>query len=490
MFHVLIQILNCRYILGEVAPRIRGQQGSASIPSVTSNGNVVFNTWSKLCTDNNHVITCYADDGRIVVNSELSAASGIFAAGSVAKYPNHITGHATVAGEGVLDGSQAGKIAATNMVKNYCERERMDRRHVLRASNVFSNNKSLSVTRTDNLSTTSGLHGEGSALSSIGIHALCVGQCDSETMSTHGFWWTNQSRRLTRRDSVVPNGTTGKSAKAVYGPGVVYYLDRAGNIRGIMLWGLPYTKSSKSDELNNILIDRLKEIIHTNGDIIQEDHADAIQKMRLDPSLLCPSHLAEESRLLASISKSTSSDQKVRKKIPRPLHRFVPSKPMSTTKIGVLKRNEKIGTGSVGEDVFERDGHDLGSVEGERSRHPSLVHYFEYDWNSTQPISLDNLDADENLQHDDDSIYQPISKNPDNAARPPKEEPLWMRKGDAARMQSLNERLGVMFMENLKHGHFSDGTDAVQQAPTPKVVQDARDWIKNKSGGQGDESGE
>ena len=92
MFHVLIQILNCRYILGEVAPRIRGQQGSASISSVTSNGNVVFNTWSKLCTDNNHVITCYADDGRIVVNSELSAASGIFAAGSVAKYPNHITG--------------------------------------------------------------------------------------------------------------------------------------------------------------------------------------------------------------------------------------------------------------------------------------------------------------------------------------------------------------------------------------------------------------
>lgn len=421
------------------------------------------------------------------MNAELSAASGIFAAGSVAKYPNQITGHATVAGEGVLDGTQAGIIAATNMIKNYHERDKPGKHDALRSSNVFSNNKSLCVTRTDKLSTTSGSH---SSLSSIGISALCVGQCDSETMSTHGFWWTNQSRRLTRRASVLPsNASSGKSSKPIYGPGVVYYLDRAGSIRGVMLWGLPYTQSSNHDELNSVLVDRLKEIIHTNGKIIQEDHAAAIEKMRLDPTLLSPSHLAEESRHLSSIAMATSPGKATYEIVPRPLHRYVPSKPISTTKIGVLKRNEKIGSGSVGEDIFERTGHDLGSIEGERSRHPSLIHYFEYDWNSSQqPITMDDLDSVENLEIEDDSIYQPASKKPGNAARPPKEEPLWMRKGDMSRMQSLNEKVSLMFMENLKQGHFSDGRDAVQQAPTPKVVQSARNWIKNKSGSQGEDT--
>ena len=485
MHHLLYQNVswNTQHInssINTVAPRIRGQQGSASIPTVTPNGDVVFNTWAKICSDENKVISCYSDDGRIVVNSELSAASNIFAAGSVAKYPNHITGHATVAGEGVLDGSQAGDVAATNMSKDYHLREGKERHNVPPSSNIFSNNKSLSVCRSDRLSTTS-----SPSLSSVGIHALCVGQCDSETMSTHGFWWTNQSRRLTRRRSILSSSQSGRSRKPVYGQGVVYYLDRAGTIRGVMLWGLPFTKSSKSPQLNNPLIERMKNIIHTNGDAMQKDHADEIIKMRLDPDLLYPSHLAEESRILATMAINKSqSDQIVRKKVPRPLHRFLPSKPISVTKTGVLKRNEKIGTGSVGEDIFERAGHDIGSIEGERSRNPSLVHYFDYDWSSSRPMSLDDLDSEEeDIELDgDDLIYQPVSKNPDHAARPSKEEALWMRKGEIAKTQSFNEKINIMFMQNIRQGSFSDGSDAVKQAPTPQVISDAKKWINDRTG--------
>ena len=41
----------------------------------------------------------------------------IYAAGSVAKYPNNVTGHVIVAGEGIVDGTTAGKAAAENMAR-------------------------------------------------------------------------------------------------------------------------------------------------------------------------------------------------------------------------------------------------------------------------------------------------------------------------------------------------------------------------------------
>ena len=162
-----------------------------------------------------------------------------------------------------------------------------------------------------------------------------------------------------------------------------------------MLWGLPFTKSGKDGgPLNELVLERMKGIINTNGQIMLNDHKKAIEKMRLDPALLCPSHLAEEIMSLASLALSTSSAKRSRR-LPRPLHRYLPSKPISITSIGTLKKSAKIGTGTVGEDIFERAGHDLGFYEGERSRHPSLVHYFNYDWSSMEPISLDD---DESLR--------------------------------------------------------------------------------------------
>ena len=43
----------------------------------------------------------------------------IYAAGSVAKYPNNVTGHVIVAGEGIVNGTTANKAEAENMTRQY-----------------------------------------------------------------------------------------------------------------------------------------------------------------------------------------------------------------------------------------------------------------------------------------------------------------------------------------------------------------------------------
>eukprot|EP01083_Nonionella_stella_P237801 833886_1 len=254
-----------------------------------------------------------------------------------------------------------------------------------------------------------------------------------------------------------------------------------------MLWGLLFTKPGKDGgPLNELVLERMKGIINTNGQIMLNDHKKAIEKMRLDPALLCPSHLAEESMSLASLALSTSSAKRSRR-LPRHLHRYLPSKPISITSIGTLKKSAKIGTGTVGEDIFERAGHDLGFYEGERSRHRSLVQYFNYDWSSMQPISLCDDESGEDLYNDSIHSIGRSSKNPDNAARPPKKEPLWLRKNEEARMHSREDRLAEAFMYNRRRGHCSDGTDSARQAPTPKIITDAKQEYKKWVGDSDDD---
>lgn len=427
-----------------IAPRVVGQSGCASIPTLSNTlrkSHTTFRPWSKLTSVDEHVISCYSDDGRVSVNSELSAASNIYAAGSVAKYPNHTSGHATVAGEGVVEASAAGIIAADNMTKDYFARLNVDVKDEAHRTNIYFKTKSLPVLRTDRLWITSDEH---SALSNIGIHALFVGNCDSETMSTHGFWWTNLSRRLTRSHS-----NDSKRQKAVYGSGIVYYLDRAGTIRGIMLWGLPF--ASERGFLNQILVERLKNTIHSNGDDLIKEHKDLIATKNLDSSLLHTDHLSEESKALVSIALGTSKD-----KISRPIYRFTAAKPVHITSLGILRKSPMIGNGGVAEDIFERSTHHLGHFEGERMRHPSLVHYFDPSWYENRSKSvetLDKIDSDERM-----------SKNPDYAARPPKEETIWFRKAETSKTFSVNEAAAEQFLLNMKQGVFSDGSQAVEQA--------------------------
>ena len=472
-----------------MAPSVSGQQGTAVIPTIKEVANAIpkltFKPWSKLGAQK--TLTSYSDDGRVVVNSELNAASNIYAAGSVAKYPNHFTGHATVAGEGVVDGALAGKIAAANMAKQY--HNSMNFKEVTEdecealVNNTFSlaEEEKLPILRTDKMSSSDD---NTSALSSLGINALCVGQCDSENMSTHGFWWTNQfSRRMSRRSTNSESSRKERngSPRAVFGSGIVFYLDRSASIRGIMVWGLPFTSTKGDDDANDLnkdLIERIEAIIRTNGRVIKTTHKRTIEDLNLDHSLLSQTHLMEESKYLASLAYSSSSSKKDSMKgliNTRPLHRYIPSKPINVTSMGVLKRNKAIGNGGVGDDIFERSIRETGADE--TMRHPSLVHFFSYDWSTSQPIQLGDESNEDELESSENMIV----------SRPPKEEALWLRRNEVMKTTSLSDKMAEMFEYNLRKGQFSDGNDAVKQAPTPEFVENARDEV-NKWMGSANES--
>jgi len=458
-----------------VAPCRDGQRGSAVVPTLSASNSTLFPTlefqpWSKLTSIDESALACYADDGRIAVNSELSAAFNIYAAGSVAKYPNSSTGHASI-----MNRYLAGRLAANNMVKDYYNDSTFvnDIKNFTNdhSSRILSRHESIPVWRTDHGMGHHSFKGsEKSALAQVGIHALCVGQCDSTICGTHGFWWTNHNLNkkisIGRRFSAVTNEnnsrkvqkrkTMSTTQRAVYGSGVVFYLDRSGAIRGIMLWGLPFTNDTTvGDDLNESLVRRIKNIILTNGDIMMTEHESLIESLKLDTSKLQVAHLSEESKLLASLAISSTSNNFRTKQ--RPLHRFLQSKPVNVTSMGRLKRNEEIGYGSSGEDIFALDKESNDTIE-RCGRQQSLLHYhapsFEY-------------------------------KDSDFDARPPKEDLLWKRNSDSHKLLSINDTLSNLFTQNMRKGQFQDGSDAVQRAPTPKMFQDVReafdDWTSNKN---------
>jgi hypothetical protein len=108
-----------------LAPSINGIQGTAVVPTLgpnddndaSSSTSLNHLPWSSLVSPPS--IACYLDNGRISTNAEFEAVSSIFAAGSVAKYPNPCTGKAEVAGGKHLSSELVGKVAATNMVVGY-----------------------------------------------------------------------------------------------------------------------------------------------------------------------------------------------------------------------------------------------------------------------------------------------------------------------------------------------------------------------------------
>jgi hypothetical protein len=447
--------------LSKVAPAVDGEKGSASLPFITvddikESSISSHQSWAKFLPKKQRgVVSCYGSDSRVMVNSELCAASGVYAAGSVAKYPNNETGHTAVAGEGAIDGGLAGKIAAQNMIKAYSKRSG---RHTTKRynSNFVAQNESFSIWRTDTLS------GNGdtsqSSLPMLGIFSLCVGECDSETMSTHGFWWTNQAspnRHLSRRLSNVTTSNHGenKKYKPIYGSGVVYYLDRSGVIKGVMLWGLPFADSA--NELNSDLISRIKAVIRTDGKVVQDEHKNVTKTIGLTSS-----HLLEESKFLATlaVSKAPSpfiiSEGKIQNS--RPLHRYVPAKPISVTRTGNLKRHELTGHGVAGEDIFDRSLHD--SLLS-RNRNPSLIHYFRNELEPNDPFLNDGSSS---------AYMNNVNRDDDDSARPSKEDTIWMRRNEGNKTTSLSEKMNEIFMHHIMKGHFQDGSDAVKQAPKRK----------------------
>ena len=473
-----------------VSPSVSGQQGTAVIPTIQGITNTLpmirFKSWSKMGESN--VISCYSDDGRINVNSELCAASNIYAAGSVAKCPDHITGHASVAGEGIIHGSLAGAVAGRNMTKEYYNRvnrlnysldSSTNDNDVEPGSHSFTQDYSLPMLRTDKLSSS----GEAtSLLSSLGIHALCVGDCDSENMATHGFWWTNhslQNKRLSRRMTKRLNY---KGHKSVFGSGVVFYLDRAASIRGIMIWGIPFTTSENvagESDLNEQLLNRMKLTIQSNGENLKQHHERTIKQMSLDPSLLSQTHLAEESKFLASLALTTSQKQETNTNLQhsRLLHRYTPAKHVSITSMGLFKKSKPIGNGSVGDDIFERNINVAGGSD-QSTRHPSLIHYFSHDWGSSKAIVLE-IDEEENEDSQED-----VNEYNASMSRPAKEEAVWSRRNETFRFTSMNEKMSDIFVANMKKGQFFDGHDAVKQAPTPGIILNTAEEIERWIGSE------
>jgi hypothetical protein len=500
-----------------LAPSVSGLNGTAALPTynhaTTQKAGNNYQPWSSLVSPS--LITCYLEDGRVMTNAEFLAASSIYAAGSAAKYPNVRTGQADVAGGDHMSADLSGEIAARNMVKEYLGGKRNQHKnevshHVQETITVW---RSDQVSYVPSMSRDDGTRSitqptSSLALYSMGIHALCVGKCDS-TMATHGFWWTNTNSQLSDRKSTNrdnnstwdstgnmtrPNGfmrrITRKATNPVsrssfsrggslpvYGSGVVFYLDKCGSIQGVMLWGLPFTKNTSDvqSEMNHLLTDRIKEIIRTNGSISIRDHSDSIAKesygVSVDLDLLSYVHLSEESKFLAEIAltgnERDSSSFKPKIVLGKPLHRYTPWKPSEMTNLGKVRRKDV-------DDLFYSS-----STAGDSSHHTNQ-------WTKEQdrPPSLKRMYTMQGERIDSQPNEGQLL---DERSRPPKEEPLWLRQHDEMRFTNRKEAESSAFIRNMRAGQFSDGSEAVKQAPVPQVFIDANEQLRLWATDSGDE---
>ena len=477
-----------------VAPFVDGPRGTASLPTVNTpqylqsfiNKEPWFQSWSQLTSSQSDpsIVTCFDDDGRILVNAELQAASRVYAAGSVAKYPSSKTGHAQVAGEGSEDGARAGRRAASNMARDFHEhnsgRILFDKDRGSDLSSFAA--ESCPLLRSDMCSYLQSETAKTAVLSDVGITALCVGQCDSDKMSTHGFWWTNlaskrqtlhqaEVRRLpTKRPTRRRQTSTNWQKAPILGVGVVYYLDRTGHIQGIMTWGLPFTsKGMGSEELNEALVGRMKEIIRTNGGISQWE-AD-------ENSFLHSYHLSEETKKLVALaltkrlSRRDTTGPLQRLMVPteemgRPLHRYTAAKPSNITGLQMKRNENSSGPGDApGENLFIKDtDKDIDCI-----RPPTLMYV--YPMRSPEQSSATGDTRNSPFyKSSHEKLQRALQKN-ELRARPPKEERLWLRRGEARKSISYADAMADMFIRNMRQGKFADGSDGLQQAPLPKWMR-------------------
>ena len=455
----------------------------------SSDGRPWYKTWSQLTKTSTlepSVVVCFEDDGRVAVNTELCVASKIYAAGSVAKYPNSATGYASVAGEGTMDGAIAGRIAALNMAREFESKHGLARQEDSDYMQSFAS-CSVPVWRSDVTSYLSqSIKGEltPSSLSGLGVQALCVGQCDSERMSTRGFWWTNASayrkimRLIGEEEEVEDESSTWKLRRRItrqrrrklglvqpiYGIGVVYYLDKVGQIRGIMLWGLPFAKK-EAGELNQELLNRVKNVVITNGGISALDSEENFH--------LVNEFLARESqRLVALAVKGQTQDTTgiahgLDGAIPgfsRPLYRYTEARPPKNTQVTILKRKEGDSLGVLGEGLYARDQLAMeeetlleqNEREEEYSNLPNPTYPLNIlPWNLVSNPSPNKIAGVESLE--ELNRYLAVQRgweDNENRARPGKEDPLWLRPGDEKRNMSQKQIL-IDYYRSIMFPHRS-----------------------------------
>eukprot|EP00934_Nitzschia_sp_Nitz4_P004726 Nitzschia sp. Nitz4//scaffold1_size375055//71516//73939//NITZ4_000228-RA/size375055-processed-gene-0.417-mRNA-1//-1//CDS//3329540901//4716//frame0 len=461
-----------------LAPDSFGTKGTAALPTKevpdhmkeTWDGRPWYQTWSQLSKPSEYtpsVVACFDDDGRVSVNAELCVASRIYAAGSVAKYPNSTTGQATVAGEGRLNGSEAGRVAAINMSREYLASQ-------AKFSNQFPDEVenfascSLPVWRSDTTSYSGQTGHVVTSLSRLGVQALCVGNCDSERLNTRGFWWTNASAhrkvvkvlddgdssnsesnpmnlfRLARRRMSKQRKSMG-SVAPIYGIGVVFYLDSNGLIRGVMTWGLPFA-DAEGGNLNPHLLHALQRAVLTNVGISALDAEEKHQLMNAAMAKQSQKFVAMAlDRGLVDATASWHGLDGAIEAFAKPLYRYTEVDAVNNVTMRVLKRKDGGGMGVLGEDMYARD--ELAIDHNERHDASEATPTNIPDTN--YPVKMVPVHA-ENGQARAASIKSVEELNlflasqrgweeNENRARPGKEDLLWLRPGDERRNTSRKQ---------------------------------------------------
>jgi Pyridine nucleotide-disulphide oxidoreductase len=470
-----------------VAPAVQGARGNAAlatdqVPQFLRNNadhghgpphRPWYQTWDQVSQTRANVpssrLVCYADDGRLAANTELAVCRGVYAAGSAAKYANGWTGHATVAGYGVVDGTDAGRVAALNMAQEYTRAQSVCTTwsSVLGGEPYRSHSHApaaavkdpIPVWRSDLRTTNGSARDQHTMLAEIGIVALCVGHCDSESLSTHGVWWTNQAaqqrlwRLLEHETSATQKpiaNTLSQSPmkqrqKPVYGMGVVYYLDRMGRVRGVMTWGLPF---QRNHVLNERLVKAMKQVIESNGGFPSlETEQDNVQMSRY---LTQTSHdllvTAFQGGCHDGKSKEAQGELSLGASLARPLHRFTDIRPPHVRSVGLFKRKNGRGHGVLGEDLFT--GYDFDDIPDAPFPSPSTRSHPHHG------PALGSAAAKVEAQYVWNVWEQHERRWDENysRARPPKEDLLWIRKGDEARSTSQSERLSTAYRNALQGG--------------------------------------
>jgi hypothetical protein len=470
-----------------VAPAVQGARGNAAlatdkVPQFLRNNvdhghgphhRPWYQTWAQVSQTQPNVpssrLVCFADDGRLAVNTELAVCRGVYAAGSAAKYANGWTGHATVAGYGVVDGTDAGRVAALNMAQEYTRAAQSvgttwssvlggepNRSHSYTPAAVKD---PIPVWRSDLRSTVGSVRDQTTMLAEIGIVALCVGHCDSESLSTHGVWWTNQAaqqrlwRLLEHKTSATQQPNTNARSKSpmrqrqkpVYGMGVIYYLDRIGRIRGVMTWGLPF---QNNNVLNGRLVKAMKQVIESNGGFpsleTEQDHRNMTQYLTQASHEMLVISFREENK--NGKNGETLFDSSLGTSLARPLHRFTDIRSPHVRSVGLFKRKNGRGHGVLGEDLFT--GYDFDNLPDAPVTPPST---------RTDPnhsLAVGSAAAKVEAQYAWNVWEQHERRWDENysRARPPKEDLLWIRKGDEARSTSQSERLSTAYRNALQGG--------------------------------------
>jgi len=333
---------------------------------------------------------------------------------------------------------------------------------------------SVPVWRSDITSYPCGNGHKVSALSSIGIQALCVGNCDSERQGTRGFWWTNSSaqRKITRlieaEDDDEHSGPSptrfhrrrmSRQRKRlglinpIYGIGVVFYLDNYGQIQGIMTWGLPYAEY-EGGPINQSLLDHLKWVISSNAGVSALDAEENHQLMNLA--------LGKASQSIVSLAiKGHTSDMTGATHgldgpingFSMPLYRYTEVGNQKSNTVNVLKRKEGDGLGVLGEGLYARDEFSLEEgisatkvTQSIEELTPSNIPVTQY------PITVVPFQVDEAYGEKAASLESLIELNRylavqrgwesnENRARPGKEDPIWLRPGDERRNTSRKQMI-------------------------------------------------